>query len=331
MVRTVLVTGSSGFIGQAFCSSLAQQTASDTRVVCVSRKPTAQLMVDDEPAVVVVYVEANFADGPQLAEQLAAHGVAQVDVCVHLAAITGAGAEADCLETNVLGTHTLLRHCIDHLGCTKFVIASSIAASGCLSPSFVPQALPIPDEHPCLDTKGYGMSKYFVEELSRFLCLQGSPADGSTLDIINLRIAGVLRDDFEDELLIARLAAPTSRPSVAAASPMFLSDMLRCLHTCVDAPHTAGVRVFNAVDTTSCLAPGVTVPELVAGWWGEEVAQKLDLSHYEQPGHEQDALFDTRCIARELGFVPVFSARKAAVAALERSTTAAGDEASAKL
>ena len=46
-----------------------------------------------------------------------------IDVVVHLAAVTGGGTEAEQLRVNVLGSHYLVRHCLEH-GCKKFVLAS---------------------------------------------------------------------------------------------------------------------------------------------------------------------------------------------------------------
>ncbi|MEZ4659698.1 MAG: NAD-dependent epimerase/dehydratase family protein [Caldilineaceae bacterium] len=80
-----------------------------------------------------------------------------IDMLVHLAAVTGGCNEEDGLRVNVLGTHHLLRYLIDR-GVQKFVLASSIAAVGMQSLRFRPLQLPMPDEHPCLDRDGYGFS-----------------------------------------------------------------------------------------------------------------------------------------------------------------------------
>lgn len=97
MVQTVLVTGTSGFIGHALASALA---AADYRVVCVSRAPTPPLPAGPHP---VVQLRADFADKQALAQQMEEHGVAKVDVCVHLGAVTGAASEEDALQVTASG------------------------------------------------------------------------------------------------------------------------------------------------------------------------------------------------------------------------------------
>ena len=92
----------------------------------------------------------------------------KIDVVVHLAAVTGGCREEDGLLVNVEGTRKLLRYFSDR-GCTRFVNASSIAAVGFQSPKFRPLELPIPDEHPCLDRNGYGLSKYLMEEVTKYM------------------------------------------------------------------------------------------------------------------------------------------------------------------
>ena len=48
---------------------------------------------------------------------------------------------------------------------------------------------------------------------------------------------------------------------------------------------------------------GCTVPQVMRTVYGPYVSQ-LDFAHYEQPGHERDALYDNSRVREELGFVP---------------------------
>jgi UDP-glucose 4-epimerase len=149
----ILITGTSGFIGQALAAALAGQH----EVIGFSRKPTE--------IAGVAAIAGDFAEPAEL-HKLDAHP--NIDVLVHLAAVTGGCSEEDGIRVNVAGTHHLLRYLIDR-GTRKFVLASSIAAVGMQSLKFRPRQLPMPDEHPCLDRDGYGLSKYLMEEVTRYL------------------------------------------------------------------------------------------------------------------------------------------------------------------
>ena len=38
--------------------------------------------------------------------------------------------------------------------------------------------------------------------------------------------------------------------------------------------------------------------------YGADALAHIDFSHYEQPGHERDALYDNSLVREELGFTP---------------------------
>ena len=277
----ILITGTSGFIGSALAAALADQH----EVVGLSRKPTS---VEG-----VTVVEGDFADPDEL-HKLDSHG--DIDVLVHLAAVTGRGPEQACMDVNVTGSYHLLRNLIDR-GTKKFVLASSIAAVGVESTSFRPLQLPMQDEHPCLDRGGYGFSKYMMEEITRYLSRQSE-----SLDFINLRLCSILPEDGQ------RTPRESSGPlpgwGFATISVMYLSDMVRCLTRAVEADHKSGVRIMNVTGAQACVAD--SVPELMRAWYGAE-AEAMDLSHYERPGHERDAVYDITLVREELGFVPARS------------------------
>ena len=275
----ILITGTSGFIGHHFAQSMAQ----NHDVLCISRKPTE---VEG-----VTAIQGDFTSPDVWADEKAGF-TNQIDVLIHLAAVTGGGTEATQLSVNVLGTHQLLRHLIER-GCKKFVLASSIAAVGFQSPLFRPLQLPMPDEHPCLDRVGYGFSKYMMEEVTRYLSRQNDE-----LDFINIRLASIAPDDRK---LTPRKAGPVTEWAMGSISYMYLSDTVRCFTVAAETRHKPGVRIMNAVGTQACAED--TVPEIIRGWYGSD-ADKIDLSHYERPGHERDPVFEIDRIKEELGFIP---------------------------
>ena len=275
-MSTVLITGTSGFIGQALADSMAK----NHDVICISRQPT--------PVSGVTAIQGDFS----LPTELQRLPERPIDILVHLAAVTGGGTEAEQLRVNVLGTHHLVQYCLER-GCKKFVLASSIAAVGFQSPLFRPLQLPMPDEHPCLDRVGYGFSKYIMEELSRYLARQNE-----TLDFINIRLASIAPDD---RVLTPRKAGPVGEWSMGSISYMYLSDAVRCFTMAAESAHKPGVRIMNAVGTQACAEN--TVPEIIRAWYGTD-ADNIDLSHYERPGHERDPVFEIDRIKAELGFVP---------------------------
>ena len=274
---TVLITGASGFIGQALCRAMAQ----DHQVIGLSRKP-----VD---VAGVTPVQADFTSSDDLA-RLQRY---PIDTLIHLAAVTGRGPEPEAMRVNVYGSYQLMRFCIDS-GCRKLVLASSIAAVGLQSTAFRPLALPMPDEHPCLDRDGYGVSKYMMEQTAGYLARQNPH-----LDLIAIRLASIAP---EDHTLTPQKAGPLKRQfAIASISWMYLSDAVRCFTMAAEAEARPGLRIMNAVAAQACVAD--PVPRIISAWYGPD-ADRMDLSHYQRQGHQRDALFTIDRIRNEIGFVP---------------------------
>jgi len=271
----VLITGTSGFIGRA----LAEDMSAEHDVVCLSRQPTEVAGVTS--------LGGDFSRAGDL-QQLDRW---DFDALVHLAAVTGAGTEADLMRVNVMGSYGLLRYMADR-GCKKFTLASSIAAVGMQSVHFRPCELPMSDEHPCLDRDGYGFSKYMMEETTRYLARQND-----NLDIINIRLSSVWPEDRVPE---PRQPGPVGQWGMGAISCMYLSDTVRCFRLAAESAHKSGVRILNAVAPQAAVA--CSVPELMRVWYGVD-ADAIDMSHYERVGHERNAVYDVSRIAAELGFV----------------------------
>ncbi|MEX0887032.1 MAG: NAD(P)-dependent oxidoreductase, partial [Phycisphaeraceae bacterium] len=237
----VLITGASGMIGR----TLAGQLASERDIVCMSRR-----RVDgDAPG-----VRGDFARFEDL-RRLDAY---DIDSVVHMAAVTGGCSEADGLAVNVEGTRCLMRYLIDR-GCRRFVLASSIAVVGLQATDFRPVKAPIPDEHPCLDRHGYGLSKYLMEEVSRYHARQNAD-----LGVINLRLCSVHPDDAPPPL---EPMGPPTAWAFGKLTQMRLSDACRAFTAALDAPWRPGERVMNAAPRQAWTEANVA--QLLKRWYGD--------------------------------------------------------------
>jgi nucleoside-diphosphate-sugar epimerase len=270
-MSTILVTGASGFIGKALSTELAKRH----NVLCMSRR---------NPDLKLPWIRGEFSSFEDL-RQLDGKNV---DAVVHLAAVTGGCLERDGIVVNVEGTRCLMRSLMDR-GCRKFVMASSIAAVGFQNVKFRPLTLPIPDEHPCLDRDGYGVSKYLMEEVTKYYARQNEE-----LDVINLRLSSVVPDDRPPA---PRTAGPLGPWALGSITIMVLSDAVRAFARAVEAPYRSGVRIMNATGPRAWAADPVA--QILRGWWGSDV----DVSHFERKGHELDSVYDVRRIREEIGFV----------------------------
>jgi UDP-glucose 4-epimerase len=211
-----------------------------------------------------------------------------IKAAVHLAAVTGGASETMAFSINVLGTRTLLRYLADK-GCRKIVCASSIAAVGFQSTEFRPLALPIPDDHPCLDRDGYGVSKFLMEEITHYI--QRSVPE---LDIINLRLSSVIPDTTPRPLVAA---GSLGKWALGTITIMTLRDAVTAFTLAVESQLRPGVRTLNAAGPRAWVSQPVS--EVLKSWYGKDV----DTSHFDQREHAWAGVFDVSKIREQLGFV----------------------------
>lgn len=278
-MKYTLVTGASGFIGRALVKTL-----SGSRPIVAMSRRTVDLDVEA--------VTGEFHSVEDL-RRLDSYEIGSV---VHLAAVTGGCSEEDGIEINVQGTRRLIRYLLDR-GCMKFVLASSVAAVGCLDNDFVPREVPIPDDHLCLARDAYGLSKAMMEEVSGYFARQHIGSE-----FINLRFGAVVDDAiWQPEAYTG--AAPPPYPFVMLARVM-LSDVLGAVQAALLAPTRPGSHIYNVV------GPDASCADRVAAVLRAAIdGRPLDLSWYEKAGHEHDAIYSMKKIAAELGFTPRQSLR----------------------
>lgn len=279
-MSVVLVTGASGYIGRALVTELS----SVHRVIAMSRKPSAVSVGE--------YVRGDcgsFEDLRQL------DGI-PIDALVHLAGETGGAPEEAALAANVLGSRRLLRYLTDR-GCRKFVLASSIAATGCLHPEFTPEQLPIDASHPCMARDAYGLSKALLEEVAGYF---GRTASGG--EYTCLRFGWVMYSSRK-EMPWCEAVQPPALPflflgQVAAA------DVLGGIRSVLESPVRPGARVFNLV------GPNVrtrdSVADVLRACLGDRVSG-LDLGAFDAPGRNSGPIYSMDGLRQDYGFRPAHS------------------------
>ena len=266
----ILVTGASGHIGKKVIVSLKEKHD----VIAMSRK--------DPEIHGVEFVKGNFA----CEEDLKKLDDFNIEIVIHLAAVTGGASEKECILVNVEGTRCLMRYLIDK-GCQKFIMASSIAAVGFQNEKFRPLELPIPDEHPCLDRDGYGLSKYLMEEITKYYQRRNED-----IDVINLRLAVV-----PENLNNLAAFAPSGEWALGSITIMLLEDAVELFSMAVESERKSGVRILNAVAPKAWVS--IPTAEILNGMYGDA----YDYSFFKRPENKYASIFDAARINEELGFV----------------------------
>jgi nucleoside-diphosphate-sugar epimerase len=260
MTTRVLVTGASGSVGSRLTPYLRSAGCS---VIAFGRSPSGD-------------ADVNRTGSFTSATDLALLDDLRIDVVVHLAGVTGAATEADAVGVNVEGTRLLLRTMIDR-GVRRFVVASSIAAAGCLTEGFLPRELPIPADHPCLSANPYGFSKYVVEELARYLARTDDTVE---LDLYRL---GVVVDDPNHQVDLSTVRLPFCQLGTVP-----IGTVVERLTRTIVAPRGPGARVENLVSPE--IPSRYPTIETLTAVLGERVSD-LDLSAYRRPGYERAGLW----------------------------------------
>ncbi|TCN37312.1 UDP-glucose 4-epimerase [Kribbella orskensis] len=268
----VLITGATGFVG----SRLARHLSTTHKVITLSRGRSTGPWIA---------VQGDFGSEADLA-QLDTY---QLDAVVHLAAETGGTTEEAGLAVNVLGTRRLLRYLADR-GVRRFVVASSIAASGCLSPEFLPRRLPIPADHPCDAHDAYGLSKALMEEV----CVYFQRLDPE-LAMTVLRLGVVVPESTSP-------VAPESLGGIdlpfTSLATVAVQDVVAIIARALE--FEPGFHRFNAV------APWLPTPLSVRDALDATLGARgngLDLSGYEESG--PTSFYETAELVRATGYPQV--------------------------
>jgi hypothetical protein len=115
-----------------------------------------------------------------------------------------------------------------------------------------------------------------------------------SLDVIALRLASIADDA---SLPAPRTVGPLRQWALGSITLMARSDAVRAFSAAIEAPYKSGLRILNATAPRAWVGDPVT--EILGNWWGDDV----DLSYFEQAGHEYDSVYRVDRIREELGFV----------------------------
>src|SRR2546427_10200550 len=168
----ILVTGGNGKVGQWVVRELLNHPAHEVTVF--DRMPGPERGT-------VKYLAGDVQDLGQVTEAMAG-----ADSVIHLAAIhnPNIAPAGVTYQTNVVGTFNV-HHAAFRLGVRRVVSASSNAVVGwSYSERFVPDYLPIDEDHPLRPEDVYGLSKEIGETIARSYARKG-------LETVMLRPSGV--------------------------------------------------------------------------------------------------------------------------------------------
>jgi nucleoside-diphosphate-sugar epimerase len=239
----VLVTGATGFIGQALCRHFAASGRSVRAAVRSAGAPGATITVGD------------IGRATDWSQALA--GIACV---VHLAGwahvpATGGEALAAARRVNVDGTRRLAEAAAAN-GVRRFVFLSSVKVNGEAT-----RATPLTESDPPRPEDAYGITKWEAEQAL------WQAAAKSSMEIVVLRAplvygAGVKGNFLRLADLVAR-GVPLPLASVRnRRSLLYLGNLVDAIGTCIASPRAAGKTYFVSD------GEDVSTPVLLRAWGG---------------------------------------------------------------
>ena len=177
----ILVTGGIGKVGQWVVRELLNNPAHEVTVFD---------RVSGPERAAVRYLAGDVQDLGHVMEAMAG-----ADSVVHLAAIhnPNIATAGVTYQTNVVGTFNV-HHAAFRLGVKRVVSASSNAAVGwSYSERFLPDYLPIDEDHPLKPENVYGLSKQIGETIARSYTRKG-------VETVSLRPSGVVTPDELEQM-----------------------------------------------------------------------------------------------------------------------------------
>ena len=246
--QTVLLTGSTGFLGSHIADALV---AEGWTVRCTVRETSKLRWIESLP---VERVVADIRSADSLAVALEG-----VDVVVHSAGLTRAKSDADYQRVNAEGTQTLAQGAVE-AGVRRFVLVSSLAARG---PDRRPSDPGPPGDRP---TSAYGESK-LAGERRLFQVLSES---GGAMQGVILRPGGIYGPRDADSLNLFKVARTGVMPVPTAKGrlqPVYVKDVAEAVIRAVARPNVdlkpiplVGPEIVSWADMGEALGNAVGKP-----------------------------------------------------------------------
>lgn len=228
----ILVTGGQGKVGRFVVQELVN---SAHEVTVFDRVPGPERGA-------VRYLVGDIQDLGQVMEAM--HGA---DAVIHLAAIHNPNIATATVtyQTNVVGTFNV-HHAAFRLGIKRVVSASSNAIVGwSYSDNFVPDYLPLDENHPLRPEDPYGLSKEIGETIARSYALKG-------LETVSLRPSGVVAPE---ELEAIKKTGGREPSGFQAYSYIDARDLALAFRLAVVRPMPRATVMFVVADDSTIAEP----------------------------------------------------------------------------
>lgn len=280
----ILVTGASGFVGQAICEGLL---AAGHNVIGLHGRTRDD---DDKRPYEVVVADISNIDAIKRAGEI----VGSCDAIIHAAACLSLDLYSpEVINVNCLGVQNML-WLATRWRSSHFIFLSSIPVIG------VPRSLPINEEHPTLPPSTYHAAKLFGEHLVRL-------AANQDLNAISLRIPapvgpGMPMSRFLSVLVKRALKNETIKLSghgTRQQNYIDVRDIAQAILLCLQKQLSG---VFN-IASESCISNIDLALRVI-----KHCRSKSEVSFNGIPDIEEDYIWDvsTDKAKKELGFVPEY-------------------------
>ena len=165
-MKTILVTGGTGYIGSHTCVELLEK---GEEIVVVDNFCNSKPIVIDKIKEITKkefkFYECDLLDKPKLEKVFQENDIKEV---IHFAGLKAVGESVqkplEYYHNNITGTIMLLE-VMKKYNCKKIVFSSSATVYG------LPKTVPIKEDFPLSTTNPYGSTKLFIEQILKDVCV----------------------------------------------------------------------------------------------------------------------------------------------------------------